>query len=230
MAGIDGCPGGWVVATVPVTVDGGLVLAEVCVVADLGAVVAALESGRLTAAAIDIPIGLPASAPRACDIEARRLLGPRRSSVFPSPVRSVLKATTYAEACAASRAATGKALSKQTFNIVAKIREVDDVVSPRLQDRLFEMCPELSLAELAGGPMAHNKRTAEGRTERIDALGSVYVDVTAWLEPPPHGAARDDVLDALAGAWTALRYVAGTHRRLGGREIDATGLRMEVIA
>ena len=43
---------------------------------------------------VDIPIGLrdSDSAPRLCDQEARRLLGPRGSSVFPAPIRSVLRA------------------------------------------------------------------------------------------------------------------------------------------
>jgi hypothetical protein len=37
------------------------------------------------------------------------------------------------------------------------------------------------------------------------------------------------VLDALIGAWTARRYGTEAHVQLGG-ELDATGLRMEVIA
>ena len=40
---------------------------------------------------------------------------------------------------------------------------------------------------------------------------------------------RDDVLDAFAGAWTARRHAAAQHLQLGG-EVDARGLRMEVIA
>ncbi len=49
------------------------------------------------------------------------------------------------------------------------------------------------------------------------------------LVRPPPGAAPDDVLDALIGAWTARRYATQAHVQLGG-EPDATGLRMEVIA
>jgi predicted RNase H-like nuclease len=45
----------------------------------------------------------------------------------------------------------------------------------------------------------------------------------------PRGAQPDDVLDALALAWTARRYRGGSCLRVGG-ELDATGLRMEVIA
>ncbi|HWF16336.1 MAG TPA: DUF429 domain-containing protein, partial [Acidimicrobiales bacterium] len=152
VGGLDGCRTGWVLATVPahgpVASEGAL---TVRVLPALDDVVAALESGDLAAAAIDIPIGLAAAGPRACDREARRLLGPRRSSVFPAPVRAVLAAGSYVEACEISRRVWGKGVSKQLYNIVGKIREVDAVQSPRLEQQLFEACPELSLAVMASG-------------------------------------------------------------------------------
>ncbi len=205
--------------------------AEIRVVPCLDEVVAALESGRLAAAAIDIPIGLAADGSRACDRAARRLLGPRRSSVFPAPVRAVLGAASYEEACAASREVSGKGLSKQLYNIMGKIREVDELLSPRLQRQLFEACPELSFAVLSDGrPMRHTKRTAEGRAERVEALQRAeFGDVAPLIDGTTPGAARDDVFDALVLAWTARRYVAGNCVRLGG-EVDGRGLRMEICA
>jgi predicted RNase H-like nuclease len=204
---------------------------DVRVIPSLGEVVSALEYGRLVSAAIDIPIGLTADGPRDCDREARRLLGPRRSSVFPAPVRPVLHATSYAEACAISREHCGKGVSKQLYNILGKIRESDHVMSPRLQAQLFEACPELSFALMHGGaPMRHTKRTQEGRDERVAALRvGLGVGVTPLVERPPSGAARDDVFDALALAWTARRIAAGQGLRLGG-DLDGRGLRMEVRA
>ncbi len=192
---------------------------------------AQIDAGTLAAAAIDIPIGLARDGPRRADAEARRQLGPRRSSVFPAPVRSVLAATTYAEACALSRAACGKAISKQLFNILPKIREVDALITPLRQERLFEMSPELSLAVLAGAPMAHPKTTPAGRAERIRALGEVFgpEEVERHVVRPPRGARVDDVLDAFAGAWTARRRASDRHLQLGG-DLDALGLRMEVVA
>jgi predicted RNase H-like nuclease len=232
VAGLDGCRGGWVLASLPAS---GPVaeptLVEVGVVPHIDEVVRVLDAGHLAAVAVDIPIGLAASRPRACDTEARRRLGPRRSSVFPAPVRAVLGSRTYEEACAVSREVTGKALSKQLYNIVAKIAEVDAVQSPDLQRRLFEASPELSFAVMEhNAPMQHSKRTAEGRAERIAVLHEhLGVDVAALLEARAPGAQPDDVLDALALAWTARRYVGGSCLRLGG-ELDATGLRMEVVA
>lgn len=204
---------------------------DVTVVPSVDMVVRSLDAGDLAAVAVDIPIGLAAGDPRPCDGEARGLLGPRRSSVFPAPVRAVLGTSTYEEACAVSRQVSGKGLSKQLYNIVAKIREVDGVQSPGRQHSLFEACPELSFAVMQGdAPMQYSKRTAVGLAERVAVLHKRFgIDVTLLLEARPAGAARDDVLDAFALAWTARRYFAGSCLRLGG-ELDATGLRMEVVA
>jgi predicted RNase H-like nuclease len=204
---------------------------DVRLVPDLHGVMEQIDAGSLSAAAIDIPIGLAGDCARRADVEARRQLGRRRSSVFPAPVRSVLAATTYEEACALSRASCGKAISKQLFNILPKIREVDALMTPLRQQRLFEMSPELSLAILAGAPMEHPKTTPAGRAERIHLLGAALgrVEVERHLQRPPRGARVDDVLDAFAGAWTARRYAAARHLQLGG-DVDDRGLRMEVVA
>jgi predicted RNase H-like nuclease len=221
-----------VLATVPARrpVDEPDVVA-VTVVPSVEHVVRALDAGDLAAVAVDIPIGLAGRDPRACDREARRRLGPRRGSVFPAPVRAVLGANTYEEACAVSRRESGKGLSKQLYNIVAKIEEVDAVQSPEQQRSLFEACPELSFAVMRGdAPMQHSKRKADGRAERVAVLHEhLGVDVRALLEARPLGAQPDDVLDALALAWTARRYQDGSCLRVGG-ELDATGLRMEIVA
>lgn len=232
MGGLDGCRSGWVLATVPargrVT---GPDAVEISVVPSVAHVVRAIDAGDLACVAVDIPIGLAAGGPRACDREARRLLGPRRGSVFPAPARAVLGATTYEEACALSRQASGVAVSKQLYNIVAKIKEVDAVQSPRRQHSLFEACPELSFAVMRGdAPMQHSKRTAAGRAERVAVLHEhVGVDVPALVGQRYPGAQPDDVLDALALAWTARRHLDGSCLRYGG-ELEATGLRMEVVA
>ena len=231
MGGLDGCRAGWVLATVTTGAKEDRPEVAVVVLGDLEPVVVALASGRMVAAGIDIPIGLAERGARACDREARRMLGPRRSSVFPAPARAVLGASSYDEACEISRRAGRRAISQQLYNILPKIREVDRLQSPRRSrsQHLFEMCPELSFTVMAGAPMRHSKRTPEGRAERMAALRPALGDVTPFVEPPPSGATRDDVLDALAGAWTARRYATGSCLRLGG-EVDETGLRMEVVA
>jgi predicted RNase H-like nuclease len=47
---------------------------------------------------VDIPIGLPESGARAADLAARAFVGPRRSSVFPTPTRVAIASATYADA------------------------------------------------------------------------------------------------------------------------------------
>lgn len=199
-AGVDGCRGGWVVAT-----------DEFVVVAPTFRDVLGVVGDGVVA--IDIPIGLPEAGSRACDVAARRAIGPRRSSVFPAPVRRALSWAAWPEA---------SGMSKQAFNLLPKIREVDDVMTPALQARVCEAHPELSLATLAGRPMAHPKRTAAGVAERMAALGLSAV-------PRVPGAGIDDVLDAYAVLWTAKRVQRADERRLGDGAVDAKGLRMEIV-
>lgn len=74
IAGADGCRAGWL--RVERLADGEL---EAAVLSTDQLVANALEFAVLT---IDIPIGLPDAGPRAVDVHARRLLGPRGSSVL----------------------------------------------------------------------------------------------------------------------------------------------------
>jgi predicted RNase H-like nuclease len=202
---------------------------SVRVVTDLREVVAEIDSGWLATATIDIPIGLTGDRPRPVDGMARKRLGPRRNSVFSAPVRSVLAAATYEEACEISRSARGKAISRQLFGILPKIRELDQIETPALQQKLVEMHPEVSFAELAGAPMTSHKSQPAGRLERLLALKSEFPDVETVSTPRLRGTQPDDILDAFVGAWSARRFATNTHIQLGG-ELDATGLRMEMIA
>ena len=185
--------------------------------------------------AIDIPIGLGERGPRACDVEARRRLGPRASSVFPAPVRAALAASTYAEACGRSAAACGRRLSKQTYAILGRIREVDAALraAPALRERVREAHPELCFAEWNGGrPMAHAKRTAAGLAERrrlVDAAFDGGFDAVRGRFPRAL-VADDDILDAFATLWTAGRVAAGVaHTVPAVPPRDAAGLPMQMV-
>jgi predicted RNase H-like nuclease len=182
------------------------------------------------AVAVDMPIGLTDAGPRSCDIEVRRRLGVRRASVFPAPIRPVLGASTYDEALAIGRARDGRGMSKQSFHLLPKVRELDALVSPARQRTVVECHPELCFAAMTGAPCPHPKRTTAGRLERLAALRAEFGDSTVeeLVAAPHRGAKADDVLDALATAWTARRVVAGTAEHIGGA-VDATGLRMEIV-
>ena len=219
VAGVDGCRAGWVVALR----DGADV--EVEVVGSIAAVLAA----TVDAIAIDIPIGLPADGPRPCDLAARRLLGPRRSSVFPAPTRAAMEAhdAGFAAALAANRAVCGRGISLQAFHLLPKIAEVDRALTPAHQARVAESHPELAFARLGAAPSPHPKRTAAGRADRIGLLEPVVPAIGHLVARRSRGCAVDDVLDAVALTCTAMRLHAGTAERLGG-EVDDRGLRMEI--
>jgi predicted RNase H-like nuclease len=186
---------------------------------------------------IDIPIGLPdrvARGGRAADRQARELLKPRRhASVFTTPPRAVLQAREYEEANELHRAhSEGEAgMSRQAYGILPKIADVDDLMTPRIQKRVFEVHPELSFMELNGGvPLDQGKSRAVGVLARMRLLSEV--GLTEGLEEAAGDlgkAGLDDLLDATAAAWTAGRIIKEEAIRLPDRpETDVRGLRMEI--
>ena len=72
-------------------------------------------------------------------------------------------------------------------------------------------------------------KAAPNASRRSDPSSASSADLREHVARPLAGAAPDDVLDAIVGAWTARRYAGGADLQLGG-ELDETGLRMEVIA
>ena len=210
---------------------------DVAVVDDFAEPLARVVDGRLAALAVDMPIGLPDDGHRAADREARRRLGARRSTVFPTPCRATLEAASYDDALAISRRVTGKGLSVQAFNLLTRIREVDRLMRPELQDRIVECHPELAFTRLAGAPLARSKHTPEGIAERTTLLEAALA--AAGVEPglvaeavtaPPRGARSDDVADALAIALVARDLADGRVEHLGDGGRDRRGLRMEIVA
>src|SRR3954467_2257087 len=148
-AGVDGCRAGWVAAFAPAV--GGDV--RVRIVARFADVLAAPEAPSVVA--VDIPIGLPERAGpggRAAENSVRPLLGARQSSVFSVPSRAAIYAADYGEACriAGGTSEPPRKVSKQLFNIAAKIREVDECLrgSANTAARVFEVHPELAFWRL----------------------------------------------------------------------------------
>lgn len=212
--GVDGCPGGWVYVVLgPQRYGHGRVRA-------LRSLLERIPDEGLVF--IDMPIGLaaPGEIGRSCDREARRQLGPRRSSVFATPSRNALEATSYAEACLRNAAASGRKLSRQAYNILPKIREVDALVrsSASARKRLRESHPELNFRALSGAPMVHNKRKPAGFTERVAVLerhfpGAGEAVAMGHRQLRAAGVARDDIVDAFINALAAARPLA-EHIRL----------------
>ena len=192
------------------------------------------RSHGLVAIGVDMPIGLPSQERRCSDVEARELLGPRRSSLFWTPPLGALNAADHAEANRLSKENTGRGLSIQAFHLLPKVREVRAVLIPEdlashAKPQAAEVHPETSFAVLAGEPMSVSKRQPAGQAERRAALAPEFDNLRA-APPSLPGATLDDLLDAAAAAWTARRMAASTALILGQGELDATGYPMTIWA
>ncbi|MCG5516205.1 MULTISPECIES: DUF429 domain-containing protein [unclassified Ectothiorhodospira] len=184
----------------------------------------------------DIPIGLADTAPRRADREARQRLGrPRGSSVFPAPLRVMMKAPSYEQACLMGRQQAGRALSRQAWNIIPMIRAMDDFLQAGNDRQAWvrEVHPELSFqAWNQGLAMTHNKKTPVGRQERHQLVEATFPGAyeAACSDLVNERYAPDDLLDAFAVFWTAARIAQGRAIQLPEMpEKDATGLRMEIM-
>ncbi len=231
VAGVDGCRGGWVVVTAAQAGPDAPVTLAAEVVPGLEPVIDRARQGELAAVAVDMPMGLLTDQPRRSDREARAVLGPRRASVFPTPVRAVLNAATYPEACDRSRAACGRALSKQAWFLVDRIRHLDDLITRADQDAVVEAHPECAFlrlsAEIDGGGPLPSKHTPEGQRRRVlllrRRLGRPFDRLWRAAPAPPL-----DLLDATVLTITARHVVGGTAIVLG-RETDPLGKLAQVV-
>ena len=229
-AGVDGAPWGWAVVVMALN---RITIQKVVALSDLFD-----DRSDLKIVAIDVPIGLLESyeqGGRACDRAARKLLGRHRgSSVFPAPVRSALTANSWHSACAISRASApqGKAISKQTFAILPKIREIDALLQNRMELRAVvrEVHPEVSFAELVGKPMINRKSSIAGREERRKALTHVFPKLRMIEDAGrQQGLTVEDIMDATVACWSASRLAAGIGRGLPETvSVDSTGLPMVI--
>jgi predicted RNase H-like nuclease len=231
--GIDGCRSGWFCVVLDARGN-----SSFCVAPDGQAV------GELAAAAdsvlIDIPIGLPDSGPdgRLCDLRARQLLGRgRAASVFSAPARGTLAAISYPHALELNRQATGRGLSKQAWNIVPKIREIDTLLrrNSALRGVLRECHPELCFWALNSEQgMQYSKKTREGQQERLRVLEHYFPQCHGFLEQscagfPRRQVLRDDIIDAMVCAVTA-RHGYGDYRTVPANPPrDGQGLPMEIV-
>ena len=177
---------------------------------------------------VDIPIGLFEEGDREegdelvreCDRLARRVLGARHSSVFNPPAKEVARlidrGTSHSEASEENRRITGKGLQKQAYYIAEGIYQVDVLLDEAeenddILDTIAEAHPEVCFTALAGGGMAHSKKTIQGVVERIEAM-SLSED-ESWMKfkvvsemlgnETDRDIDVDDVIDAIVLAYTA---------------------------
>lgn len=232
VAGVDAAKGGWAMAVTaaapgsPVAFSLWPSFAEVWTEA---------RSQQMLAVGVDMPIGLPGRHLRRSDIEARELLGPRRSSLFWTPPLCVLNTADHAEANRRARAHTGRGLSIQAFHLLPKVREVRAALcpadlAPTSRPQAAEVHPETCFAVLAGKPMSISKRRQGGLAERLAILAPEFEGLGWELVHKNRPCDLHDLLDATAAAWTARRMAAGTEMTLGQGEVDESGYPMSILA
>lgn len=205
----------------------------------------------LLAVTVDIPIGLPGEGGRRCDREARQRLKPARkgggnraSSVFPAPPLCTLGISDYSKALDLARKETGKGLSSQAHALLPKIHEVRKVFekgaceadkgafAEDARPRAAEVHPEVSFREMAGHTMGFHKSRQAGVAERLVHLKEHFPNIVEeavlkGVEGSPQPG-LDDVLDAVAAAWTARQLVDGTAESLGCGDEDETCYPMNI--
>ena len=239
VAGVDGCPAGWIVALLPMRPDAA---PRLHVAADFASVLALPEQPARIA--VDMPIGLAERVGlggRSCDVEARKRLGDRQSSVFTVPARAAVMETEYAPACAVAleHSDPPRKVSKQCFNLFPKMREIDAVMTPLLQERVFECHPELAFTFMNGERPLHEPKKVKSRpyepglSLRRTLLANARMPVHLLDDRPRDmkGVGEDDILDALACAWSAARALQGKDVCLpADPPHDQRRLRMEIRA
>jgi predicted RNase H-like nuclease len=220
LAGVDGCPAGWLACLVDPTGDRPPEIRLFPRFADLLAEAPAVV-------AVDMPIGLPdhvGPGGRGPERLVRPLLGERQSSVFSIPSREAVYAgedldepAAYAAACAAAQRTSDppKKVSKQGFHLFPKIRELDRLLTPDLAIRVVESHPEVAFTVLNGGrhmalpKKVKNRPNPPGLDERRDLLARFGIPRAITAARPPRGAGPDDLLDACVLALVAARVLRG---------------------
>lgn len=222
--GIDGCRSGWVVAAGSSQND-----LSLHVLPDTGAIWQIYHQAERIL--IDIPIGFPESGERECEAAARTLLQARRSSVFMVPVRAALYAKTYEEASQINHQRTGKKLSRQTWNIVPKMQEVDQFLQENPGAPLYESHPEVVFTALAGYPMRYSKKRGLGFVERLQVIEhfipQALIHIQKTISKHPRRLNEDDIIDAMV-LWIAAG-MQPLHTLPEHPQCDAKGILMQIM-
>jgi predicted RNase H-like nuclease len=210
--GLDGIPGAWVA----------VYLAGRSQYFDYGSLdrLLAISYQR---AMIDVPIGLPRRGYRACDRQARALVGP---CVFLGTRWNVWTFNTCEQANETYWQNDDEGISRQLWCIRDKLKEINELITPQLQLRLKETHPELVFWRLNGEKSLAKKKSSEGRKQRISLLRRRGIEkIDQWLEHR-HGTGigRDDLIDACACALAAR----DSQTRLPPRPPTERGIHMEI--
>lgn len=231
ISGVDGCKGEWIAFHFDGILWSGKLfknISELYAEADAELIL------------IDIPIGLRENeaSERLCDLQARAVLDKRKSSVFPSPSRAALFCEDYSQASRKNQESSGRGLSKQSFSIIPKIREVDVFVQsadyfPK-KKRIREVHPEICFWGLnRRSEMNYYKNDTLGKCERLEVLNQYIKDAKKIFDAvriryKKQYVADSDIIDAMGCAVTAI-FNDSLSTFPPKPEKDSKGLSMEIV-
>ncbi len=201
--GVDGYKGGWLAVILSSSSS------EVKLYKDVGSLWS--ENRDASLVLIDIPICLTNKGIRQCDILARKMLAKnRKPSIFNPPAKKAYYAGSYREACAINKEVTGKKISKQTWNLIPKIKEVNKLISkhPEAVKILKESHPEVCFMALSTKGIKYSKKNILGIKERLKVLESLdgrALGIFAYANDKFSKKAilADDIVDSMVLAFTA---------------------------
>ncbi|WP_306149247.1 MULTISPECIES: DUF429 domain-containing protein [unclassified Roseibium] len=237
VAGVDGCRAGWIAVLRNLSDPKDLKLQLFEHFADLLSV-----QPDLKIIAVDMPIGLPdllGPDGRGAEKAARKHLGMRQSSVFSVPSRAAVYEEDYRASCETSLKTSSppRKVSKQCFYLYPKIREIDGLMTPALEERVHEVHPELAFwrlngeAEMSLPKKVKSRANPEGLDQRRDLLVSKGLPKPFLDQKSPRGCGRDDLLDAAANSLIAERIFNRQAEPFPENyQRDGKGLRMAIWA
>ena len=228
--GVDSCKKGWFVVALNVSLNW-----EVGIYESFDKVVS--KYSNFENLLIDIPIGISSNGNRACDVLTRKCLGRRGTSVFTVPCRRAIYSDSYEEACMVNQEVNNKKISKQTWNIVPKIRELEKflVSNTYYLNKIRESHPEICFWALSSrNPMQHSKKTEKGILERLKILSDILPKSMGIFKYSKYTFKRselskDDILDALVLAIAASNLTGNLVSIPSEVYKDELGIQMEIV-
>jgi len=227
IAGIDGSKGGWVCVSGYENNFKELKFEKLKEFNDI-------KSKDFDLVLVDIPIGLDINLKkggRIVDKLARKELLTNKSSIFNAPSRLVLEAKNYEEANKINKN-KGMGLSKQSWNLVKKIKEVDDFIRNSNKTIIFESHPEIIFQVMKRDKVSTKKKNDEGIIERRNLLeknGFNKVFLERNLSAKDSFYKKDDFIDACSLFWSANRAIAKTEVKIPNDIVlDSEGIIMQI--
>jgi len=227
IAGIDGSKGGWVCVSGYENNFKELKFEKLKEFDDI-------KSKDFNLVLVDIPIGLDIDLKkggRIVDKLARKELLTNKSSIFNAPSRLVLEAKNYEEANKINKN-KGMGLSKQSWNLVKKIKEVDEFIRNSNKTAIFESHPEIIFQVMKKDKVSTKKKNDEGIIERRNLLeknGFNKVFLERNLSAKDSFYKKDDFIDACSLFWSANRAIAKTEVKIPNDIVlDSEGIIMQI--